>query len=90
MRGPSGSPVIASGAKQSPSRYALRWRLRARPGVASIQHYLVVRAARREVIHHRRAGADILTQVINLGSIALDPPGITIDLAEFYPSEPPG
>ena len=57
--------------------------------VPSIQHYLVVRATRREVIHHRRVGADIMTQVINLGSIALDPPGITIDLADIYPSEPP-
>ncbi len=53
--------------------------------VASIQHYLIVRTRRREVIHHRRSGADIVSRVINLGSIALDPPGITIDLTDIYP-----
>ncbi len=52
--------------------------------VPSIQHCLVVRARRREVIHHRRAGAEIVTRVINLGSIELDPPGIAIELADIY------
>ncbi len=52
--------------------------------VTSVQHYLVVRARRREVIHHRRAGAEIITRVINLGAIALDPPGITIEVADLY------
>jgi Uma2 family endonuclease len=56
--------------------------------VPSVQHYLVVRATRREVIHHRRMGADILTQVINLGSIALDPPRIAINVADLYPAAP--
>jgi Uma2 family endonuclease len=56
--------------------------------VPSVQHYLVVRATRREVIHHRRMGADILTQVINLGSIALDPPRIAISVADLYPAAP--
>lgn len=54
--------------------------------VPSIQHCLVVRARRREVIHHRRTGAHIVTRVINLGSIQLDRPGIAIDLAEIYPA----
>jgi Uma2 family endonuclease len=54
--------------------------------VASIQHYLIVRARKREVIHHRRSGTEIVSRVINLGSITLDPPGIAIDLAELYPT----
>jgi Uma2 family endonuclease len=58
--------------------------------VPSIRHYLVVRASRCEVIHHRRVGADIMTQVIDFGPIVLDPPGITIHLADIYPSELPG
>lgn len=53
--------------------------------VASIQHYLIVRAQRREVIHHRRAGTDIVTRIVNLGAVSLDPPGIAIDLADIYP-----
>ncbi|MDE2581403.1 MAG: Uma2 family endonuclease [Rhodospirillales bacterium] len=32
--------------------------------VPSIQHYLVVRARRRAVIHHRRPGVELLTRVI--------------------------
>jgi Uma2 family endonuclease len=54
--------------------------------VPSIQHYIIVRARRREVIHHRRSGAEIVSRVINLGSITLDPPGIAIDLADIYPA----
>ena len=52
--------------------------------VPSIQHYLIVRARRREVIHCQRAGSDILSRPVNLGSIRLDPPGISIDIAEIY------
>ena len=54
--------------------------------VPTIQHYLIVRARRREVIHHSRAGSDIVSRVINIGSIVLDPPGIAIDLADIYPT----
>lgn len=54
--------------------------------VPSIQHYVIVRARRREVIHHRREGVEIVSSVINRGTIALDPPGIVIDLADFYPA----
>jgi Uma2 family endonuclease len=53
--------------------------------VPSIEHYLIFRARRREVIHHHRRGAEIVTRVINLGTVALDPPGISIDLADIYP-----
>jgi Uma2 family endonuclease len=52
--------------------------------VPSIQHYLIVRAKRREIIHHARSGADILSRAINIGSIRLDPPGISFDVAEVY------
>jgi hypothetical protein len=49
-----------------------------------------VRTTRREVIHHRRAGTDIITHVINLGPIALDPPGIAINVTDIYPTEGAG
>ena len=53
--------------------------------VPSIQHYLIVRADRREVTHHRRRGSDgIDTQVLAGGRTALDPPGIEIGLDELY------
>lgn len=53
-------------------------------GVLSVQHYLIVRTRRQEVIHHRRAGAEIMTRIVNLGTLTLDPPGITLEIAEFY------
>jgi Uma2 family endonuclease len=52
--------------------------------VASIHHYLIVNARRREIIHHQRAVDAIVPPIVNLGSIHLDPPGIAIDLAEIY------
>jgi Uma2 family endonuclease len=53
--------------------------------VPSIQHYLVVRAKRREVIHHHR-GPDgaIVTHTHVSGSIRLDPPGIGLSVEEIY------
>ena len=50
--------------------------------VPSIQHYLIVRAKRREIIHHARSGTEIVSRAINIGSIQLDPPGISIEVAE--------
>ena len=54
--------------------------------VPTISHYLIVRARRREVILHSRSGAEIVSRVINIGGIVLDPPGISIDLADIYPA----
>lgn len=53
--------------------------------VPSIQHYLIVRSRRREVIHHFRDGDGIGMRIVNLGAIRLDPPGIAIDLDSIYP-----
>lgn len=52
--------------------------------VASIQHYLIVGARRREIIHHQRAGEQIVSRIVNLGSVRLDPPGVAFDIAEIY------
>lgn len=53
--------------------------------VPSIQHYLIVRADRCAVIHHRRRddGA-IETRFIAEGRIPLDPPGIGVAVEDFY------
>ena len=52
--------------------------------VPSIQHYLIVRARRREIIHHRRLGDAVVSDAVNVGVIKLDPPGISLDVAEVY------
>ena len=52
--------------------------------VSSIQHYLIVRARRREIVHHYRSVDGIVSRIVNLGSIRLDPPGIVLDIGEIY------
>ena len=49
----------------------------------SIQHSRIVTTRRREVVHHRREGDAIVARVVNVGAIELDPPGITIGIAEL-------
>jgi Uma2 family endonuclease len=50
----------------------------------SVQHYLLVRPGRPEVIHHRRIGTRIETLIVNQGNVMLDPPGIALSIAEIY------
>jgi Uma2 family endonuclease len=52
--------------------------------LASVQHYLLVRPSRPEVIHHRRTDDGILTRIIHDGAILLDPPGLRLVLEEIY------
>lgn len=52
--------------------------------VASIQHYLLVRPLRQEIIQHSRIGDRIETRVVTNGSVELDPPGIRLSLDEVY------
>ena len=56
--------------------------------VPSVSHYLILRADRPQVIHHRRhGGGGIETRVLAEGALRLDPPGIEVSMADFY-SEP--
>jgi Uma2 family endonuclease len=54
--------------------------------VPSVQHYLVFWPDRPQVVHHRRRedGPGVDTQMLTEGVIRLDPPGISITLAEVY------
>ena len=52
--------------------------------VASVQHYLLVRPTRREIIHHRRAGDRIETLIVTEGFVELTPPGIRLAVDEVY------
>ncbi len=53
--------------------------------LASVRHYLLVQTERRTVIHHRRGeGDEITTLVVTAGSVALDPPGLALELARIY------
>jgi Uma2 family endonuclease len=54
--------------------------------VPAVQHYLVFWADRPQVVHHRRRedGQGVETRMLTEGEIRLDPPGISITLAEIY------
>jgi Uma2 family endonuclease len=52
--------------------------------LASVQHYLLVRPSRREIIHHRRTEDGILTRIVHDGAILLEPPGIHLSLDDIY------
>ena len=55
--------------------------------VPSIQHYLIVRADRRAVVHHlRRDDGRIETRLVTEGRIVFDPPGFGVAVQDFYPS----
>jgi Uma2 family endonuclease len=51
----------------------------------SLRHYLIVRTDRPTVIHHRRGDGELIeTRIVTSGGIGLDPPGITLELAQIY------
>jgi Uma2 family endonuclease len=53
--------------------------------VPSVAHYLVVDPGRPQIIHYSRQGSDaLLTRIYSEGAIALDPPGIELQVADFY------
>lgn len=55
--------------------------------VPSVRHHLIARADRPRVIHHRQRddGGGIETRVVTAGAMRLDPPGIEVAIADFYP-----
>lgn len=46
----------------------------------ALAHYLVLQTERRIVLHHRRAETGFFIAILPGGSLALDPPGPTLDL----------
>jgi Uma2 family endonuclease len=54
----------------------------------SVAHHLIIEPNKQMVVHHSRGSDDtILTRIVTEGTIALDPPGIEIALADIYATE---
>jgi Uma2 family endonuclease len=54
--------------------------------IPSVAHYLVVDPDKRIVIHHARGENDIVaTRIAGAGELALDPPGLTLAVADLFP-----
>ncbi len=54
--------------------------------VESVAHYLIVDPDEVLVIHHQRHGGDILTRILREGTMTLDPLGLELAVADFYPA----
>ena len=56
--------------------------------VRSVEHYLIIDADRRIMIHHKR-GRDgaIETRILRDGAVRLDPPGFEAEVAGFFVAE---
>jgi Uma2 family endonuclease len=58
--------------------------------VESIRHYVIVDPDNRLVIHHARGSDAIATRILSEGSsLKLDPPGLEMAVAEFFPAAEP-
>ncbi|MBX3567814.1 MAG: Uma2 family endonuclease [Rhizobiaceae bacterium] len=57
--------------------------------VPSIQHYLIIDTDKRTTIHYRRNGQEIACQILGGGVLSLDPPGIDVQIDEFFADLPP-
>ena len=55
-------------------------------GLDTVRHYLIIDPEARLAYHHSRApdGEDILTRIVTDGAIELDPPGLSIRLADCF------
>jgi Uma2 family endonuclease len=53
--------------------------------VPSIHHYLIVDPDEKLVIHHARGSGDaVATRLVSEGSLALEPPGLTLPVAALF------
>jgi Uma2 family endonuclease len=56
--------------------------------VSSVEHYLILDADRRVMIHHKRGQAEAIeTRILRDGVIRLDPPGLEAEVAGFFATE---
>ena len=56
--------------------------------VPGLVHYLIVHPIQRYVIHHRFGGEATQTRVVRDGDLRLEPPGLTVPVADLFPPEP--
>ncbi len=56
--------------------------------LASVEHYLILDADRRVMIHHKRGQAGAIeTRILRDGAVRFDPPGFDGEVAAFFAAE---
>jgi Uma2 family endonuclease len=59
--------------------------------LTSLRHYLIVWADKPQIVHHRRSDdGSVETAVLTGGTLRLDPPGVTIAVADIYGGDTSG
>ena len=54
----------------------------------SVEHYLILDADRRVMIHHKRGQAEAIeTRILRDGVVRFDPPGLEAEVAGFFATE---
>ena len=78
--------VVVEVASPSTARVDTTAKLAEYMGLESVRHYLIVDPEARLAYHHSRVdpAGDILTRIVTDGPIALDPPGVSIALADVF------
>ena len=76
--------VIVEVLSSSTRRVDLSQKLAGYFKLPSVTHYLIVDPTQPVVIHHSRGADAIVTRVVTEGRIALEPPGLELDLTEIY------
>ena len=57
--------------------------------VRTVAHYLIVDADKGMLIHHARGEGDLIaTRILSEGALRLDPPGLSLDVADLLASVP--
>ena len=51
----------------------------------SLHHYLVLDSVRRLALHYSRQGERIAVALVQDGALTLDPPGLSIQIADLFP-----
>jgi Uma2 family endonuclease len=79
------NPVIVVEVLSPPTaRMDATTKLRGYFKVPSVQHYLIVDPEDRTITHHKRGAGIAQTRIIGEGALALDPPGIEIDVVGLF------
>lgn len=56
--------------------------------LASVAHCLLLYPEERALVHHKRAGGGLIeTRILYDGPLKLDPPGLELTVAEFFPAD---
>lgn len=77
--------IVVEVLSPSTRRYDTNTKLAGYFQVPSIRHYLIVDPDRRRAtLHTKQEGGAIATSIHAEGSIAFDPPGVSVELAAFF------